>query len=115
MAVKIREEMDECRTLKYTHSSATVKDTIYLLGGRPILAINSAAANAANAFVYEGMIEYAKTSAEAWTVGVTVYWDNTNGVFTTTATANTKAGIALEAAANPSSTGLLLLMPQVNA
>ena len=80
-----------------------------------MLAQNTALANAKNIFVYEGIIEYEKTSAQAWTVGVTVYWDDTNSVFTTVSTSNTKAGIAVEAAANPSSTGMLLLMPSVTA
>ena len=56
-----------------------------------------------------GAFELPKTSAQAWTVGAKVYWDDTAKVVTTTATANTLIGAALVAAANPSATGIVLL------
>ncbi|SMF90818.1 Predicted phage recombinase, RecA/RadA family [Azospirillum oryzae] len=56
-----------------------------------------------------GVYTLAKTSAQAWTVGAKVYWDDTNKVVTTTATSNTLIGCALEAAANPSATGTVRL------
>jgi predicted RecA/RadA family phage recombinase len=113
MAIKIRDEMRAVRTVKYTHSSATVKDTIYLLNGIPMLAINSADANVENVFAIAGLIEYAKVSAQAWTGGVKVYWDDTAKNFTTASTGNTLAGLAGESAANPSSTGFVVLMPML--
>lgn len=52
----------------------------------------------------------AKTSAQAWTVGQTLYWDDTNKVVTSAAgTANLKIGVAAAVAANPSSTGRVRL------
>ncbi|CBS87035.1 DUF2190 family protein [Azospirillum lipoferum] len=57
----------------------------------------------------EGVFTLAKTSAQAWTVGAKVYWDDTNKVATTTATSNTLIGCALEVAANPSATGTVRL------
>jgi predicted RecA/RadA family phage recombinase len=59
--------------------------------------------------VRKGIFELAKTSAQAWTVGAKLYWDNTAKEVTTTATSNTLIGAAFEAAANPSATGLVLL------
>ena len=115
MAVKVRDEFGQVRTVQYTHSSATVQDTVYLLGGRPMLAINSASASAANAFVYEGVIEYAKLSTDVVTFGATLYWDNGNSRFTLTTTSNTKAGIAVAAAGNGVTTVLIHLMPSVTA
>ncbi|MEO1720960.1 MAG: DUF2190 family protein [Pseudomonadota bacterium] len=56
-----------------------------------------------------GVYEHAKTSAQAWTQGVALYWDNTNKVVTSTASGNTKIGVAAAAAANPSATGLVRL------
>jgi predicted RecA/RadA family phage recombinase len=56
-----------------------------------------------------GVFTLPKTSAQAWTVGAKVYWDDTNKVATTTATSNTLIGCALEAAANPSATGAVRL------
>lgn len=52
-----------------------------------------------------GVYTLPKTSAQAWTVGVKVYWDNANGVATTASSGNTLIGVAVAAAANPSATG----------
>lgn len=57
----------------------------------------------------EGVFTLAKVSAQAWTVGAAIYWDNTDKVCTTTSTSNTLIGKALAAAANPSSTGVVRL------
>lgn len=56
-----------------------------------------------------GVFDTAKNSAEAWTVGAKVYWDNTNKVVTTTATSNTEIGKAVDVAANPSGIGRVRL------
>ena len=56
-----------------------------------------------------GVYELAKTSAQAWTVGAKVYWDDTAKVCTTVNTSNTLIGVAVAAAANPSATGLVRL------
>lgn len=57
----------------------------------------------------EGVVEVAKVSAQAWTQGATIYWDNTAKLFTSVSTSNTKAGVAVAAAANPSDTGIIRL------
>lgn len=49
-----------------------------------------------------------KTSAQAWTVGAVIYADS-NGIMTTVATDNTKVGVAVMAAANPSGVGRVRL------
>lgn len=54
---------------------------------------NGAAAN----FMVEGVIDLAK-AAGAVTQGALVYWDNTAKNVTTTLTANTKIGVATQAA-----------------
>lgn len=56
-----------------------------------------------------GVFEMAKTSAQAWTQGADIYWDNTNKVCTTAASGNTLVGKATAVAANPSDTGLVKL------
>ncbi len=72
-----------------------------------------ATATAANAATVEGQTngiwDLAKTSAQAWTVGAKIYWDNTNKECTTTSTSNTLIGVAAAVAANPSSTGRVRL------
>ncbi len=59
--------------------------------------------------VRAGVVEHAKLSAQAWTEGQQVNWDDTNKRFTTVTTGNYRAGVAYKAAANPSATGFVLL------
>ena len=65
------------------------------------------AANGASVVLWMvGEFSLAKTSAQAWTVGQLIYWDNTNKVATSAAgTGNVKIGFATAVAANPSATG----------
>ena len=70
---------------------------------------NGGVSGAADALWLEGVFSVKKNSAEAWTVGELIYWDNVAKQFTATATSNTKAGVAVLAAANPSATGTLRL------
>ena len=73
-----------------------------------------AADNAATVVgVTRGVFTLAKTSAQAWTVGAKLYWDNTNKVATTTASGNTLIGVAAAVAANPSPTGLVWVAGQI--
>lgn len=46
-----------------------------------------------------------KAAAQAWTLGVKVYWDATNSVVTTTASGNTLIGVAAVAAASADTVG----------
>lgn len=59
--------------------------------------------------VRRGIFDMPKTAAQAWTVGAKIYWDDTNKVCTTTASGNTLVGAAVDAAANPSGVGRVLL------
>lgn len=56
-----------------------------------------------------GVYGLAKTSAQAWTVGQKIYWDNTNFRCDTDGTVGQLIGAATEVAANPSSTGYVKL------
>jgi predicted RecA/RadA family phage recombinase len=114
MAVLVRGPIDQLITIEYTHTAATTADTVYLLGGRVMLAVNSALANVENVFLLRGHIEYAKAAGEAWVGGQAVYWDASAGNFTTTSTDNTKAGFAMEAAASAATTGQINLEPACN-
>ena len=57
----------------------------------------------------EGAFWVEKVSAQAWSVGAAVYWDNTAKLFTTVATSNKKVGVAIVAANNPSTRGVVRL------
>ena len=61
------------------------------------------------AFETEGVFELAKTSAQAWTAGQKIYWDNTNKNVTTTSAGNTKIGVAAVAAASGDTVGRVRL------
>lgn len=79
-----------------------------------LFAVALATASAAAAFVGRriGIWKLAKTSAQAWAVGDKIYWDDANKVASATLTAGFRfIGIATSAAANPSSTGYVLLVP----
>ena len=56
-----------------------------------------------------GVFSLAKVSAQAWTPGATIYWDNSAKPCTTTASGNTPIGHAMVGVANPSATGQVKL------
>lgn len=56
-----------------------------------------------------GVYELPKLEAQAWTVGQKVYWDDTNARLTSVASGNKLVGCAVLAAANPSTTGRVVL------
>lgn len=68
-------------------------------------------ANAADGeFKTEGVFELNKTSAQAWTQGAKIYWDDTAKEATSVSTSNLLIGVATEAASNPSSVGKVKLV-----
>lgn len=73
------------------------------------VASHDAANGAAVSVATRGVYSMTKVSAQAWTAGARVYWDNGAGNVTTTASGNTLIGVAVEAAANPSATGIVRL------
>ncbi|WP_128292000.1 DUF2190 family protein [Afifella aestuarii] len=50
-----------------------------------------------------------KTNAQAWTIGLLIYWDNTTKKVTSAASGNKLIGASTEAAANPSADGMVRL------
>jgi predicted RecA/RadA family phage recombinase len=75
------------------------------------VAVVDAVSGTASAFRVRGVVEIAKTSALAISVGDRLFWDATNDVVNRTTTAQQQVGVAVEAAANPSGTVKMLLMP----
>lgn len=61
------------------------------------------------AFLTEGVFSLAKTSAQSWTQGDRIYWDDTNKRCDNVGTVGMLIGYATAAAANPSATGLVNL------
>jgi predicted RecA/RadA family phage recombinase len=56
-----------------------------------------------------GVFELSKVQAQAWVQGALVYWDQAQSLVTNVAAGNTKIGVAIEPAANPSQTGVVRL------
>lgn len=56
-----------------------------------------------------GVFDLDKVSAQAWTEGALIYWDNAAKNCTTVSTSNLLIGAAAAVAANPSATGLVRL------
>lgn len=69
------------------------------------VALGDASNGAAVRGMTEGVFTLAKTSAQAWTVGQKVYWDNSAKVCDTDGTLGMLIGVATAIAANPTSTG----------
>lgn len=80
-----------------------------LVGSLFGVASTSAVETAQTEIVTEGVFDLAKVQAQAWTVGQPIYWDATAKLCTTTATDNTRIGVALSVAANPSGIGRVRL------
>lgn len=49
-----------------------------------------------------GVFDLPKVSTDTFAVGAAVYWDNTAKLMTSTTSGNTKVGVAITAAGNPS-------------
>ncbi len=60
-------------------------------------------------FMVQGVWDLAKVSAQAWTQGALIYWDNTAKLATTVSTSNTRIGFAMRIEANPTATGRVRL------
>lgn len=69
------------------------------------VSLGSVLSGASGEFAIEGVWTLAKTSAQAWTAGQRLYWDNTNKRVDSDPTVGLFIGVASAVAANPSATG----------
>jgi predicted RecA/RadA family phage recombinase len=90
-------------------SGGVVTGTAYLIGSLVVVATRTVAQALPFEGLITGVVTHAKVSAQAWTEGVKIYWDNSAKDFTTTSGGNTLVGVAAEAAANPTATGKVRL------
>lgn len=82
----------------------TVSGKLCIIGSLIGIASTTVAEGVDVVLEMEGVFNYAKTSALAIAVGDKLYYEAANDVLNKTATGNTLVGIAVSAAANPSST-----------
>lgn len=92
---------ERVKSIGIAHTAATTSKTPLLINAKLFIPLNTADANARNAFVYESEIDAATTdTGAAWLVGDQIYWDDAAKKFTKTVGANTLVGYALEAKAS---------------
>jgi len=80
-----------------------------LIGALFAVALNDVEEDADGEWLTCGVVVLAKTSAQEWVQGDKIYWDDTNKRADNVATVGPLIGVALSAAANPSSTGVVRL------
>jgi predicted RecA/RadA family phage recombinase len=90
-------------------TGGVVSGTAYKLGSIIGVATETVAVGVRTNFLVVGIVEVAKTSAQAWTEGQQINYDATNKIFTTVTAGMWRAGVAAAVAANPSATGLVRL------
>lgn len=90
-------------------SGGVVAGTAYKIGSIIVVATHNAAVGEKFNGMAVGVFELAKVSAQAWTEGQQVNYDNATKLATTVTTGNFRLGVAAAPAANPTGTGLVRL------
>ena len=101
----MRNFIQDGQTLQLTPAAAVAAGVGYQFGaGLFGVALTDVASGAEGPFITEGVVEIAKTSALAISVGDRLFWDAANKAVNKTTTGQFCVGVAVAAAANPSST-----------
>ena len=100
-------------TLTIPAPAAVLSGGVVIAGSIVGIANGGAASGALIDVDVVGVFALPKVSALAIAVGDIVYWDATAGLANKTPTANTKLGYATEAAANPSASVKVRLVPVI--
>jgi predicted RecA/RadA family phage recombinase len=104
-----RDSMSNLRTLKHADAAAVEATEVVVANGQALVAVNDAAADGENVYIYRGRVEFDKTAALEILPGEVVYWDDTAKEANKTATANTKLGIAVEKSETTDTTVVVML------
>lgn len=86
-----------------------VSGTGQKIGDAFVVATITAATGQQFTGLLDGVVEHAKVSAQAWTEGQQINWDNATRLMTTVTTGNFRVGFAYKVAANPSAVGQVVL------
>lgn len=99
------------KVMTYTApTGGVISGTPVLIGALLVVPVTTNAQTEKFAGETEGVISFTKVSAQAWTEGQKIYWDNTNKRFTNASASGLfPVGVAAEAAANPSAVGKVRL------
>jgi predicted RecA/RadA family phage recombinase len=97
-------------------ANISVTATAAIASGEPALvgalfgvAQGAAAIGGTVTLLRTGVFELPKTSAQAWAVGAKIYFNSGTGECTTVSSGNKLVGCAVQDAADPSATGIVLL------
>ena len=107
----IADSIQNTRTLPLAHSAAVEAGDIIVDNANVLIAINKAAANEKNTYVYMGKCIFPKVAGTAMNPGDKLYWDTTANNVTKTASTNTRCGMCVEAAQAADTTVVLMLLP----
>lgn len=88
----------------YTPSGVVSAGDVIVQGDLVGVAPRPLAANELGSLIVFGVCDFAKSTGVSYTVGTTLYWDDTNNVVTATATGNKLIGKSVRAAASADTT-----------
>lgn len=97
------------RTLKLAFTAAVEAGEVIVSGGLVLVAGNAYAADEEGVYIFRGPIEAPKEASLVVASTAVLYWDESAGCATTTATDNIKMGIARKAAGAADATVLIEL------
>ncbi|MFV0299896.1 MAG: capsid cement protein [Paracoccus sp. (in: a-proteobacteria)] len=97
--VKTRAQSPHFARITISAPAAVASGGVVIAGSIAGIAQGDAAIGAAVDVATSGVWELPKVAATAFTLGAAVYWDGTAGLATSTASGNTRLGVAVEAAA----------------
>ena len=84
--------------------------TLVFLGDMPAVTLEPVKAGVQYGVAVGAVIEGPRETGSAWTQGTVVYWNFSNGRFTTTATGNKRVGVIVGSDVIASATRALVLM-----
>jgi len=84
--------------------------TLVFLGDMPAVTLEPMKAGVPCGVAVGAVIEGPRETGASWTQGAVVYWNNTNGRFTTTATGNKRVGVVVGGDVPAAATRALVLM-----
>jgi len=93
-----------------TFNSDVPAGTLVFLGDMPAVTLEPVKANVQCGVAVGAVIEGPRETGANWSQGTVVYWNLSNGRFTTTATGNKRVGVVVGSEISPSSTRALVLM-----
>lgn len=90
--------------MDYVAAANIVSGQVLLIGVRVGVALAAIASGSKGSVGMSGVFTVAKLTTDVVAQGAALYWDNANSRLTTTASGNTLAGYAFEAAGNGATT-----------